>query len=140
MVAIDTSTELGARVAQRLATEQVLWLTTTGANDQPQPRLVWYLWEGESFLIYSQPNQPKLRHIAARPQVALNLNSNQSGGDEVVFLGTAEILDGFPLATDVPAYVEKYAGPIKEIGMEPAGFAAAYSVAIRVTPTKMRGH
>ena len=53
---IDTTTEFGQRVMRRLQEEVVVWLTTVDASDTPQPRPVWFLWEGETFLIYSQPD------------------------------------------------------------------------------------
>ena len=50
--------------------------------------------------------------------------------------GTAEIAEDAPPATEVPGYVEKYRDAIARIGFDPDGFARAYSVAIRVTPTR----
>lgn len=139
MVTIDTSTEFGRRVAQRLATEPVVWLTTAAKDGPPQPSPVWFLWDGSTFLIYSQPNRLKLRNIAARSEVALNFNATSSGGDVVIFTGTAEIAADAPPASEVPAYVEKYGDAIQGLGMDPAGFAASYNVPIRVTPSKLRG-
>jgi hypothetical protein len=34
------------------------------------------LWDGETFLVYSQPGRQKLRNIATNPRLGLNLNSN----------------------------------------------------------------
>src|SRR3954451_7916261 len=52
----DPATPFGERVAQRLREEVVIWLTTTGADGTPQPAPVWFLWEGETFLIYTLAN------------------------------------------------------------------------------------
>lgn len=139
MFELDTSTDLGARVARRLVQEQVIWLTTVREDGRPEPSPVWFLWDGETFLIYSRPNTLKLRNIAVRPHVSLSFNSTETGGDVVVFAGEARIAEGAPPATDVPAYLEKYGQGIANIGMTPEGFAAAYSVPIRVTPSKVRG-
>lgn len=136
---IDTTTEFGARAARRLREEVVIWLTTTRADGTPQPVPVWFLWDGETFLIYSQPNQQKLRNIERNPKVALNLDGDGDGGDIIVLTGTAAIDEIAPPAVGVPAYLEKYREPIAGIGMTPERFAAAYSVAIRVTPTRLRG-
>ena len=78
---LDQSTEFGARVARRLESEHVAWLTTVRADGQPQPSPVWFLWDGDSILIYSRPNQPKLRNIAGNPKVSLSFNSDGDGGD-----------------------------------------------------------
>ncbi|MDQ6712638.1 MAG: pyridoxamine 5'-phosphate oxidase family protein, partial [Candidatus Dormibacteraeota bacterium] len=36
----------------------------------PIPSPVWFHWDGHSFLIYSQPDTPKLRDISSNPQAA----------------------------------------------------------------------
>lgn len=136
----DPTTSFGERVARRLRDERIIWLTTIGASGQPQPSPVWFLWDGESFLIYSQPDTPKLRGIARNPKVALNFDGDGQGGDIIVFDGEARIVEDAPLATDVPEYVEKYRAASARIGMEPDSFARQYSTAIRVTPRKVRGH
>jgi len=139
MFKLDTSTDFGAQVARRLAEDEVVWLTTVRENGQPEPSPVWFLWDGEEFLIYSQPNTIKLANIAARPRVSLSFNTTATGGDVVVFAGEARIASDDPVAAEVPAYLEKYRAGITSIGMTPEGFAGSYSVAIRVTPAKVRG-
>lgn len=137
---IDTTTEFGRRVARRLSAERIIWLTTVGGNGTPQPRPVWFLWDGESFLIYSRPNTAKLKHVAAQPQVALNLDGDGLGGDIVVVTGRAAIDHAAPPADQVPAYAEKYRDGFRRINMSPAEFAQSYSVAIRIWPEALRGH
>lgn len=137
---IDTSTEFGQRVARRLAEERIAWLTTVDSHGIPQPRPVWFLWDGETFLIYSRPGTAKLAHIAQRPHVSFNLDGDGVGGDIVVFSGLAEVDQAAPPADRVPAYVAKYQPGFARIGMTPGQFAASYSVALRVTPLKLRGH
>lgn len=136
---IDMTTEFGTRVARRLEHEPVIWLTTMRADNTPQPSPVWFLWDGATFLIYSQPDTPKVRNIAAQPHVSLNFDSDGKGGDIVVFTGQARIDDG-PPANEVAAYVNKYAAAITGIGMTPESFAQTYSVALRVVPMGVRGH
>jgi PPOX class probable F420-dependent enzyme len=137
---IDKTTEFGQRVTHRLGEERIIWLTTTGRDGMPQPRPVWFLWDGESFLIYSRPGRAKLRHIAARPQVSLNLDGDSLGGDIVVFTGQAGIDPDAPPADQVPAYAEKYRAGFQRLNMSPAEFGLTYSVAIRVWPQALRGH
>lgn len=135
----DETTEFGARVSRRLAQEEVIWLVTTGSDGTPQPSPVWFLREGNSLLIYSKPDTPKLRNIAARPRVALHFNTDPTGEDVVIFLGTATIIENPPLGSEVPAYLEKYREGVERIGMDPAAFATTYSAAIRVELEKVRG-
>jgi len=95
---------------------------------------------GETALIYSQPNTPKLRHIAANPRVSLSLDGNGRGGDIVILTGTARVDDSAPSSASLPAYQAKYATGIRQLGMTAESFAQAYSVPIRFTPEKLRGH
>ena len=136
---LDTTTEWGRRVERRLGQEIVIWLTTVGGNGAPHPSPVWFLWDGASFLIYSRPDTPKLRNLSANPHVALNFDGDGRGDDIVIFNGTAEIVGDVPPSDQVPAYQEKYAADIARIGYTPASFAETYSVAVRVTPSRVRG-
>ena len=133
---LDTTTEAGGRAEGRLRDEGIIWLTTVRSDGQPQSVPVWFLWNGESFLIYSQPGRQKLRNIDRNPRVALNLNSNAYGGDVVRAEGRAEVIEDAPRADEVPEYVNKYRDAIARIGFDLEGFAQAYSVPLRVTPTR----
>jgi PPOX class probable F420-dependent enzyme len=133
---LDTTTEAGGRAEGRLRDKGIIWLTTVRSDGQPQLVPVWFLWDGESFLIYSQPGRQKLRNIDRNPRVALNLNSNAYGGDVVRAEGRAEVIEDAPRADEVPEYVDKYRDAIARIGFDPEGFAQAYSVPLRVTPTR----
>ena len=67
---LDTTSEFGARVERRLGRDLIAWLTTVSPSGTPQPSPVWFLWDRETFLIYSRPDTPKLRNIRSRPTVA----------------------------------------------------------------------
>jgi PPOX class probable F420-dependent enzyme len=136
---IDTSSSFGRRVVERLQNEQVVWLTTVAADGTPQPSPVWFLWDGQQALMYSMPNRPKLRHIQANPNVALNFDTDE-GDDVVILTGQARIAESEPAANENRAYLDKYREAIGEIGMNPDSFAQAYSVPVRITPTRLRGH
>jgi PPOX class probable F420-dependent enzyme len=136
----DVTTPFGARIEQRLAEEWIIWLVTQGKDGTPQPSPVWFLREGGTLLIYSQPNTPKLRNIVRAPQVALHFDGDGRGGNIIVFTGTATLEPAAPSADAVPGYVAKYRDAITRIGTTPTGFATLYSVAIRVTITGVRGH
>ena len=135
---LDTTTEAGARAERRLRDEEMAWLTTVRADGQPQSVPVWFLWDGETFLVYSQPDQQKLKNIGRNPRVGLHLNANARGGDMVRMEGTAEVVQDVPPANEVGEYLEKYRESISRIGFDPDGFARTYSVALRVTPDRWR--
>ena len=130
----DTATD--ARAEERLQSEEVAWMTTVRPDGQPQSVPVWFLWDGESFLIYSRPNARKLKNLAENPRINLNLNSNDVGEDVVRAECTAEVVEDAPPADEVGPFLEKYREGIARIGMDPEGFAGDFSVAIRATPTR----
>ena len=137
---IDTSSSFGRRVMERLENESVVWLTTVSADGTPQPSPVWFIWDGQRVLLYSMAKAPKLRHIQANPKVALHFDGNGDGGDIVIVTGEARISQDDPPANGMSAYLQKYRDDIGQIGMNPESFAQAYSVPVRITPTKLRGH
>jgi PPOX class probable F420-dependent enzyme len=136
---IDTATEFGARVERRLRDEVGIWLVTVGGDGTPQPNPIWFLWDGAEVVFYSQPNKAKLRHIERHPRVALHLEGGELSEDVTVLTGDARIVPDEPPVDQAPAYLEKYADHIARLGMTPEAFAQAYSVAVRVRPTKVRG-
>jgi len=135
----DPSTPYGARVERRLSQEQVIWLTTVSHNGTPQPNPVWFLWDGETILIYSMPTAAKVHNIRRTPRVALHFDSGESGEDVVVIAGTAVLDDTAPPVHRNPAYQAKYQVGIKNIEMTPESMSATYNTAIRVKPDKVRG-
>ena len=133
---LDPTTGAGGRAERRLREEEVAWLTTVRPDGQPQSVPIWFLWDGDTLLLYSRPGQQKLKNIGQNSRVGLNLNSNARGGDVVRVEGTAEIVADVPPANEVGEYLEKYRQAIARIGFDPDSFARAYSVALRVTPAR----
>jgi PPOX class probable F420-dependent enzyme len=138
---IDRSTAFGQRVERRLREEKIIWLTTLDQVSTPQPRPVWFLWDGDhELLVYSRPNTHKLRHIERNPRVSLNFDGDGQGGDIIVFTGEATIQEGESPADEVAGYVEKYREFLPRINRTPSEFARLYSVPVRVRLTSLRGH
>jgi len=136
---LDTTTEWGRLAERRLREEEVIWLTTVRREGQPQPIPVWFLWDGETILIYSRPDQQKVRNIRHNPKVSLHFNTDEYGDSVVRIDGVAEIVPDAPPVTEVPEMIEKYRDGIRRIGSDPESFARDYSVAIRVVPQRFYG-
>jgi PPOX class probable F420-dependent enzyme len=135
---LNLSAEVSAALTERLRTESVAWITTVTPGGQPQSSPVWFLWDEGVFLVYAQPHSWKVRNTRANPKVSLHLNSDEQGGGVVTFEGSAQILDGYPQAHEVPAYLAKYRDGIAGLGMTPQQFGAEYAVALRFTPSRVR--
>ncbi|MBI2997646.1 MAG: pyridoxamine 5'-phosphate oxidase family protein [Deltaproteobacteria bacterium] len=54
---LDFSTRFGWHVNRRLRQEKIIWLTTVDSNNTPQPRPVWFHWDGQTVLIFSEKNK-----------------------------------------------------------------------------------
>ena len=134
---IDRSSDGGGRAAERLTNERIAWLTTVAADGTPQASPIWFLWDGDEFLLYSL-DSPRIRNIARSPRVSLHLDGNGLGGDIVVVEGTARIDVDVPSAAENPAYLEKYGPVMSEHGWTPEWFAGRYRVPVRITPTGYR--
>jgi PPOX class probable F420-dependent enzyme len=138
MNAIDTSSELGARAESRLRGERTIWLVTVAEDGSPSVRPVWFVWDGATVLIFSQPKAAKVRHIVANPHVCLHLDPDEWGENVVIVNGSARIAPDHPPADRTPAYVEKYAWGFERLGVSAGEYAADYSVPVLVSFESLR--
>lgn len=137
---IDLTSKFGRAVKRHLKSEYVIWLTTVDSTQTPQPRPVWFIWDKDSFLIFSKPNAFKVKHIQKNPKVALQFNTDETGDKHVmIFTGEASIDVTTPPAHEVRAYIRKYKDGILGLNMTLKGFSAEYSTAIRIRPVDVRG-
>ena len=135
---VDFSTQHGQRTQQRLTSEQIVWLVTTSKDGTPQPNPVWFLWHNGKALVFSEPNQPKIRNIERTGRIALHFNDTD-GGNIVVLTGSATVSDTLPTDDVIQAYVAKYAEGIKSLGLTPETMVQKYSAVLWMTPEKVRG-
>lgn len=138
---IDFKSRLGRKALRHLKQEYFVWLTTIDSSGTPQPRPVWFVLEGDSFLIYSQPSAFKLKHIVNNPNVSLHFNTPdpKGEGDVIVFNGVAKIDTKVEPANKNNIYMRKYRAGIKGLGSTPQEFTQAYSTAVRIKLTSLRG-
>lgn len=132
---MDTKPEL----AEQLQKAYYLWFTTVRADGMPQPTPVWFVQDGDSFLIYSAPNAQKIKNIESNPKVALSYTGDDEANAYVVVMGQATIEREVTPAHQFHPYLEKYRTGIEGLGMTPEGFGQAFTVGIRVTPERVRG-
>jgi PPOX class probable F420-dependent enzyme len=134
---IDESA-LSERDGRRLREDLAVWLVTVRADGMPQPTPVWFVWDGSTLLIYSQPGKPKLVNIASNPNVSLHFNSDPDGEDVLIVFGNAELDPTAPPMIKNPAYLQKYKKGISDIDLTPETASAEYSQPVRIEPTSFR--
>jgi PPOX class probable F420-dependent enzyme len=111
---------------------------TVNAAGQPQSSPVWFLFDDGRIYIQSQPTAAKLRNIASNERVSFHLDDDGQGGDIVSIDGRADVLDEPPKAL-FDKYLEKYQVLIRDsLESTTEDLAAAYSVTIRVSATRVR--
>jgi PPOX class probable F420-dependent enzyme len=127
------------RALQRLATELPIWLTTVNGNGQPQTSPVWFWWDDEAFHLFSRPDAPKVANMRGNPRVSLHLQASETADEDVViFEGLAAFEAGAPDPDWYEPYVEKYRHLIEEYGWTPESMLEEYSMALRITPSRVR--
>lgn len=130
--------ERRVHVERRLATNVIAWLTTVDPAGRPHSAPVWFLRDDDRIVVYTQPGTAKLRNIAANPHVTLNLDVTDLGRDIIGIDGTACSAPDHPTADRLPAYVAKYTERIGAMFGSVDSFAAAFSSALVITPTRVR--
>ena len=116
---LDVTTEWGQHAERRLRSDIIAWLTTVGSEGRPYTVPVWFLWDGETILIFSQPQRQKIRNLRKNARITLALDDTKQGEDVVIVEGTAELLDDPNMSVILPAYVEKYGAIMQSMGWPP---------------------
>ena len=136
---IDVTTKTGARAAERLERDLILWLTTVTPEGQPQASPVWFLWLDGEILVYSRADTPRLANLRGNPQVAVSFDGDGDGGRVVIMEGEARIARERAALADVPAaYIEKHAEKLAAYGWTMASMLVDYPAEIRIRPTRVR--
>ncbi len=86
---LDITKTRDAHIEQRLRSELIIWLSTVRPDGRPHLVPVWFLWDGATFLIFSQPNDQKLRNLRRSPNVVLALETRDQGNEVVLIEGQA---------------------------------------------------
>jgi PPOX class probable F420-dependent enzyme len=137
-VMFDLTTEFGQHVINQLQEEEVIWLTTVSPAGVAQPNPVWFYWDGQTIIIYSQPGSFRIQNIHRDPRVTLNLQgADVMGNNVVVIQGKARLNEHY--TQPHPAYAEKYLKYLPSLGVSFEQLIASYSVEIIIYPTSMRG-
>ena len=126
-------------IAIALEREQVIWLSSVCPDGRPHLVPIWFLWDGDSIVVFSKPDAQKVRNIRAEPRVMVAIGQPGFDFDVELVDGVAE-LPGGPIARHLSdALAGKYAGLVDGAGITVDRFAAIYSQPIRIRPTRWLG-
>ena len=135
---LDLSDPRQAGVAARLEREEFAYFTTVRPDSSPHTVPVCFVWDGATVLVFSPPNTVKIRNLRQNPHVSLALDNFGRDNSPVVVEGVAAIVDEPGVEFMMPANVTKYTPLAERIGVTLEGMAEAYTLAIRITPTRIR--
>lgn len=121
-----------------LESDVVAWLTTVAPDGRPQSSVISFLHDGSTIFLYSKPDTPKLRNVAASPLVSFHLRSDAFGDHFLIVEGEAAVDPGIAPSDVHEAYRAKYREPLLHWGMDEAQTARDFSVPIRIRPTRIR--
>ncbi len=133
--ALDLSQPKDAHIDERLRTDFIIWLSSVRPDGRPHTVPVWFLWDGATVLVFSQPNQ-KIRNLATSPAVTLALDGSSNGSDVVLLEGQATVGHTADESAAFPAYAAKYAALMQPMHWTVELMTAQYSDSIRITPTR----
>ena len=134
---LDLTQERHVHIDQRLHNDEVIWLNSVRPDGRPHAVVVWFLWDGETILIFSRPKNQKVSNIRHNQNVLLALDNTNNGEDPITIEGTAALLANNEVNVTLDAYIKKYGEGIKGLGTTPEQMGADYSQAIRITPTRV---
>ena len=131
--------EQGSPAATLLDSVPLGWLTTVRADGQPQSSYVWFHFDGNDLLVFSQPQAAKVANVKASPKVSFHLDGDGIGGRVLTIDATAEIVDADADPTRTEAYLAKYDESIRQqLKTTPDELRARFSAALRVIPSRVR--
>ena len=132
---LDLTSALREQLNRRLQQELIIWIATVTPRGAPVSNPVWFHWDGEDIVIYSQPGSHRVRNLQSNPRVSLNLQGVDALGNNVAIIqGEARLKPGNQ--TIPPAYLDKYRKFLS--GMTEEQMEAEYSVEIRIRPLRVR--
>ena len=135
---LDFTTDFGKRLKRHLEEDELIWFTSVTPRGMPSPNPVWFYWDGEIILVYSQPASYRVRNLRKNAQVALTFEGADALGNEfIVIQGEASLRPG---NQSIPAgYWAKYEKFLPDISLSVKQMIQDNSVEIRVNPLRARG-
>ena len=125
-------------VASALDQDLVGWFTTVNPDGKPQSSAVWFIRDGDCLVVYSRLDATRLTNLAGNPKVAFNLRGDERGDAIVTLEGVAAVDASLPTPAGSPDYLAKYRDEIVRLGWTHQQYDNEFSVALRITVTRIR--
>ena len=126
-------------IRDALEREAVVWLSSIRPDGRPHLAPLWFLWDGQSILVFSKPHAQKVRNLQADPRVMVAVGEPGVEFDVELIEAMAE-LPKTPTRRLLPeAFASKYAELAARAGVTFDRFAAVYSQPIWLRPTRWLG-
>jgi Pyridoxamine 5'-phosphate oxidase len=113
----ELAAELSHRGAQELLrTASLARLAYTGHDEFPRVIPIGFYWDGEQIFVCTAPTAPKVSALAARPNVALTIDTNEGTSSKALLIrGVAEleVVNGVP-----PEYIAPAAKSMDSVELE----------------------
>src|SRR5579884_1012583 len=88
---LDPAQARDAHILGRLRDDLILWFVSVRSDGRPHIVPVWFLWDRDTILVFSMPNQ-KVRNIQQNPNVELALDNTYDGEDVITIEGQAHLV------------------------------------------------
>jgi PPOX class probable F420-dependent enzyme len=126
-------------VSVALETSEVVWLSSVRPDGGPHVVPIWFVWDGTTIVVLSKPAAQKVRNLALRPQAMVAIGEPAASFDVELVEAMAELADVPIDATLLERFARKYAAQLLQAAITIDQFAATYSRAIRLRPTRWLG-
>jgi PPOX class probable F420-dependent enzyme len=134
----DWTTVNGPRpsIADALEHQDVVWLSSTRPDGRPHLVPLWFLWDGESILVFSKPDAQKVRNLQVDPRVMVAVGEPGLDFDVELIEAVAEVVPA-PTCQELPdSFARKYGARVARGGITCDRYAAVYSQPIRIRPSR----
>jgi PPOX class probable F420-dependent enzyme len=114
----------------------VVWLSSVRPDGGPHVVPLWFLWDGESILVFSKPGAQKVRNVRAEPRVMVAVGQPGLAFDVELIDAVAELAREPSSRLLSDEFARKYADLADRAGITFDRFAAVYEQPIWIRPTR----
>jgi len=126
-------------VALALEASEVVWLSSVRPDGAPHVVPTWFVWDGTAIVVLSKPSAQKVRNLTRWPRAMVAIGDPGATFDVELVEAVAELADAPFDATLLGRFARKYTRQLRQSALTIEQFAATYSRAIRLEPTRWLG-